>query len=748
MRKLVVFIILISIIICGCERKYGAFYDPPEGEEGVIYKQLASDARFSTFVSAIDKVPGLKDELSSSGLYTIMAPDNEAFNKFFASHPTYRLDVIPVDTLSLIVKYHIMKWMAFQVNFLYPGITKDNFSVFKYQSRANMAYSETTQLGRSRAIYYDSKMLQVYTPNFLSLYRMTEQDYAGIYGAGSTLAVETKMNVMGAKVTQIDISSGNGVIHVIDKVLVPPLNIIQKLTTDSEYSQFSQLMNNRFRSYTYNSAGTIAQGNYGDINGDGLIDSLFNRIYSFDDYLDIENPVSFTNAPITLTAFGPSKLAFTDYLNNTLGPGFKNNTDSIPNRTLNLLYQAHFSNTILWPSKVYAGEAINLLGDKIKVTQSDIIESSMLSNGAFYKVNKVIEPTAFKSITGPALLSLNNWYFAEMVVSTGLLSALSAEGTKYTLLCPSNEAFIKFGIFWYQYPPFGAKAGFYRTTAPGVYSSISATMLKSLVGNHIIINKELSAGQITDGFYPTFNNSFILVEGGKIHGALRDTVSVIVDPDHHQSNGYFHGISKPIMYPLNSIYTTINSASSWNYIPTPIAPVVTPEYTKFKELVIAAGINSKDFIAITAVDVDKRFTLFVPSNNAITAAQVAGILPKTGAVLPNEPNVSGVINDLVKRARLEAYLRYFFIQQKQILTDGTITGIFATSKKDPVLSTPTDPVYIKASITYTGGVVTFNEIGATSTGIVDMTQPTIYPQNKLAQDGIIQIINNAFTSKY
>ena len=577
---------------------------------------------------------------------------------------------------------------------------------------------------------------------------MTAQDYADIYGAGSTFAVESRMNVMGAKVTQIDISSGNGVIHVIDKVLVPPLNIIQKLTTGTEYSEFSQLMN-RFKSYTYNSAGTIAQGNNGDVNGDGLIDSLYNRIYSFDAYLDNENPVvASTKAPITLTAFGPSKSAFVNYLNNTLVQGFRNNTDSIPNRTLNLLFQAHFSNTIYWPTQVYAGEATNLLNDKIKVTKSDIIESSMASNGAFYKVNKVIEPACFKSITGPALLSLDNWYFAEMLVSTGLLSALSAEGTKYTLLCPSNQAFLKFGIFWYQYPPGGAAPGFYRTTAPATYSAISATMLKSLVGNHIILNKDLSSGQLTDGFYATFNNSFILIEGGKIHGALRDTVPVILDPDHHQTNGYFHGISKPIMYPLKSIYTTISSASSWNYIPTPTAPVVTPEFTKFKELVIAAGINLKDFVAITAVDVDKKFTLFVPSNDAITAAQVAGILPKTGAVLPNEPNVSGVINDLVKRARLEAYLRYFFIQQKQILTNGNITGTFATSKKDPVLSTPTDPVYIQASITCPGGVLTFNEIGTTSTGIVDMTQPTIYPQNTLAQDGIIQIINNAFTSKY
>ena len=91
------FISLISIALCDCKREYGDYFDPPSGQESVIYKQRVADPQFSTFVSAIDMVPGLKNELSTSGLFTIMAPNNDAFINFFTSHPNFKsLDVIPV----------------------------------------------------------------------------------------------------------------------------------------------------------------------------------------------------------------------------------------------------------------------------------------------------------------------------------------------------------------------------------------------------------------------------------------------------------------------------------------------------------------------------------------------------------------------------------------------------------------------------------------------------------------------------
>ena len=105
MKELVLLFIAI-FLLSGCERKFGEFYDPPKGLEGDIYTQLSTEPNLSIFVSAMEKVPGLKDELSSSGLFTVMAPDNEAFNEFFATHPSYHsIEDIPINTFESIVKY-------------------------------------------------------------------------------------------------------------------------------------------------------------------------------------------------------------------------------------------------------------------------------------------------------------------------------------------------------------------------------------------------------------------------------------------------------------------------------------------------------------------------------------------------------------------------------------------------------------------------------------------------------------------
>ena len=734
-KKLIVLLCLLSLIICNCTRKYGDFYDPPTGQQSVIYDQLASDPRFSTFVSAIDTVPGLKNELSSSGLFTIMAPDNTAFSKYFENHPTYKsVYDIPRDSLILMVKYHIMKWMLFQVNFLNPGLTKDNFKAFKYETRANLTYNELSLGGGTKAIYYPSKMVQVYTPNFFRLYNVTAQDYTDVYGTGSSIAAESQLNIMGATVTQKDLASGNGVIHVIDNVLEPPPTIAQIFDKNPEYSEFTQLMKRRYLFYTYNRSATIAQGNNGDINGDGLVDSLWTRNYAIDPYIDNEDPlVPGTSDALSITGFAPSRPAFLNYLTNRLAAGFLNSVDSIPNRTLTLFYQSYFSPNMYWPSQIDARKATNLLGNTIVLARSDIKKIKMASNGLFYELNKVIEPDAFSSVPGPAFLSSDYWYFAEMLIETGSLSGLTKAGTKYTILCPTNQAFKNYGIYWDYNPGGTLNPGFFKRVG-AAKTALTVKELAPLVGNHIIINYDLPASGIADGFYPTMNSSFITVAGGEIHGSVRDTIPQIIDPDHHMSNGYFQGINRTIIDPQQSLFDLIN------YIDGVSAPG-RPEYDKFRELCIAAGILSKDFLGITNVDAEKKFTLFVPSNDAITAAQVAGLLPKTGAVKPNTTITTTIA------ARLESYIRYFFVQEIQALTDGKVTGTFMTSKKDPI-STPTNAVYIPASVTYPGGILTFNEIGTSIKGKVDITNPSLYPQNTIARDGIIQIIDNAFTSKY
>jgi uncharacterized surface protein with fasciclin (FAS1) repeats len=51
---------------------------------------------------------------------------------------------------------------------------------------------------------------------------VTAGDVATVEGSNITLATEGGVTVNGANVVSVDVAASNGVIHVIDQVLVPP----------------------------------------------------------------------------------------------------------------------------------------------------------------------------------------------------------------------------------------------------------------------------------------------------------------------------------------------------------------------------------------------------------------------------------------------------------------------------------------------------------------------------------------------
>ena len=134
-------------------------------QEKNIVEIASSDDNFSTLVTAV-KTAGLVETLSSEGPFTVFAPTNEAFAKL----PKETLDAVLADKeqLTAILTYHVVsgKVMAKDV--------------------VNLESAKTVQ--------------------------------------GGSLKIETVGgNVMidNAKVIKADIEAKNGVIHVIDTVLIP-----------------------------------------------------------------------------------------------------------------------------------------------------------------------------------------------------------------------------------------------------------------------------------------------------------------------------------------------------------------------------------------------------------------------------------------------------------------------------------------------------------------------------------------------
>ncbi|WEK19961.1 MAG: fasciclin domain-containing protein [Candidatus Pedobacter colombiensis] len=701
MRRILILFCLLSILaIAGCKKEREKFYRLPDNLEGEIYKQLSADAQFSTFVAAIDKVPGLKDELSSSGLYTVFAPTNDAFNKYFEANGKFKsLDDIPVVELTKIIKFHILKWMIFSYQFQAPGPSKNSFDLFRYETRASVVYKEYSDLKKKDVnIYYDNKNIQVYTAPFFGYYGVTPADYTSVYGNAS--AVSSVFNVMGASVVKTDIASGNGVIHAIDKVLVTPQNIAQELDTDPEYKDYNKILKQRFLSYAFDLSGTKSQGNNGDVNNTGVLDSLFRRVYSFLPTLDYEKGAS-------LTAYVPTADAFNNYLNTKLLASYSS-VNAVPDYTLDLLYKSHYSNVISWPSMISKGLAVNILGDKVVLPAGSVLKTKMLSNGLFYQVNTVLEPEAFLAVPGPVFFASEYSYMAQLLIQSKLYASLVSKELSLTFLAPNNVALEKAGI----------RPSALSTTKNPIFeiidkgSTVARPMtladINNWVGNNIIL-KALPEGGFTDGFYDTFNGSKIEIRSGKVYGADK-TVTPVLSPKKQMSNGFFYGTNLAIVPPLTADTYLVQQA----------------EYGEFYKLILQVyptfAITGFPFIDQL---LGNKYTFFVPSNTAITTAKTQGKIP----VIP----ASTAPTYAAKIEEMKQFIRYHIVKIPAF-TDGKTIGTYNSCMVDKALSSPVKEVNVAVKLGFSAGAIKVTDNKNT---ISSTTSPT----NQITKDGVIQTID-------
>lgn len=130
---------------------------------------LATDnADLSTLETALKKYPDLVTTLSGSGQYTVFAPTNDAFDDLLSAVGQTSLDDIPEDVLRDILEYHVVQGQK--------------------RSSDLSAGNVTTVLGEPVAVSLSG----------------------GVMLNGN------------AMVTSADVQASNGVVHVIEAVLVPP----------------------------------------------------------------------------------------------------------------------------------------------------------------------------------------------------------------------------------------------------------------------------------------------------------------------------------------------------------------------------------------------------------------------------------------------------------------------------------------------------------------------------------------------
>lgn len=148
---------------------------PAMEESGTIVEVASSNPDFSTLVAAVGAA-GLAETLSGDGPFTVFAPTNEAFEAL----PDGVLDALLLpenkDALASILTYHVLSGEVMAAD-------------------------------------------------------VTAGDVATVEGSTIAISTDGGVQVNDANVTATDVDASNGVIHVIDAVLVPPTVDVAALTS-------------------------------------------------------------------------------------------------------------------------------------------------------------------------------------------------------------------------------------------------------------------------------------------------------------------------------------------------------------------------------------------------------------------------------------------------------------------------------------------------------------------------------------
>ena len=311
MKKLLFSLLVLSVSALSFSACKDSDNDSPKN----IVDLARGNANLSTLVSAIQRA-GLVDALSADGPLTVFAPTNQAFSDLLSGLGFSRLEDVPVDVLKNILLNHVVS----------GKVKSSDLSTGYIKSLLTFGASTSN----------------------VSLYVNTS---AGVKVNGST-------------VTTPDVDASNGVVHIIDKVIVPPTVVDQALNNPN----FSTLVAALTRS-------DLGVDYVGILSGDG-----------------------------PFTVFAPTNDAFAALLTE-LGAG---GLGEIPAATLNAVLQYHVvSGANVLASQLTEGQTVTTLqGGTFKIglaggakitdakgrTSNIIVTDVQGTNGVVHAIDKVILP--------------------------------------------------------------------------------------------------------------------------------------------------------------------------------------------------------------------------------------------------------------------------------------------------------------------------------------------------------------------
>ena len=445
-------------IISGCEK------DDPQPTQNIV--EIALDqSNLTSLVTALTKFPDLVSTLSGTGNYTVFAPTNDAFAALLATIGQTSIDDVPEPVLKSLLQYHVVTTGAVL----------------------------STQLMAGNVVTANTESIAVATTG-------------GILLNGS------------AKVLTPDVRSTNGVVHIIDKVLVPA-SISRFVNTVVEPAYFNKNFSTLIAAVTAASP-TILQT---------LLNSSKKTLFA-------PTNAAFTAAGITAL---PSQATLDAVLTYHVING-EVKAAQLPANT------APSNNAITTLGGVFylsnRGSSGVFINGKTRVTATDI----MADNGVVHVIDRTLLPPSQTIAQIATALSIANpgAEFTQLVAALGrvpsLLSAASAAGSNLTVFAPTDAAF----------------SALYTALGVAGINNIDITTLTAVLQHHIISSPTTASGRVfsTDlstGNVPTLNGNIgisataLTVTSG--NGTVANISSNAALVNVLGTNGVIHTINKVLL---------------------------------------------------------------------------------------------------------------------------------------------------------------------------------------------------------
>lgn len=684
------------VFSAGCEDDN--YYEKPSWVGEPIYQMLEAEGDFSHYLACVDKT-GYAKVLKASGFYTAFVPNDAAFEVFMEEHGIGSVEEISEELADDIVSYSLTSVASteqsiddFQRNVAYEDRETNLNIAFKRRTyKSKGVYTFTAQDGSSvevvdvnqaseipgqGVVYFglenkNAKNIPFFTDAFLQTKGLSVEDYNFFYPD----AEFSGFNVADARVVTSDLRAENGMVHVVDKVLLPLDNLEELLEDAEESSDFYDILKKYMVYLTPAPRDFLLR----EERNTGVYKDIYIKSYPYLHFpLNNENHLSVDGAQgsqiDTWTLFAPTNEALQSYFSETfLAKGYQS-LEEMPLFVIEELVNAHLFRNAVWPSRFATTQ--NYFGEPARFDKDvDVVGAQMASNGFYYTVSKVQETNAFSTVMRDVLLDPRYTMFYRALVATENQYQLRNPISRQQVYLISNEQFNELGL------TYSATDNTWTHEIPEWQDLAITSVLDRLLNLHMIFLpnaddpfEDLSTGY---GLVETNNGELIRYFRGRIWASGQTlltgaTLNVESGKD-TLVNGITYELNKPLLFSTQGIGAFLESNASYRgffrYIEKSANSTAAGAEDPNEKSRLVYDPDTKRFADISIADPQ---TYLIPNNTAIDAAVAAGLLPQITAA-----DFTQAEQEMVKR-----FVQFHTLRRQYIYPNNGYNNIAYTNFKD------------------------------------------------------------------